>query len=232
VIASLNGVTLDGWTSYAASLEEAGAAALELNLYFIPTDPALTSVNVETHYVDTVRAVRRAVSIPVALKLSPYFSSTGHIAQHLVAAGADGLVLFNRFYQPDFDLATLSARADLKLSTSREIGPSLLWISLLSGRLKASLGAASGVETAEQVVKYLLAGADAVMTTSALLRHGPGYMRELIAGLAEWLHQNGKPSVRAIRGLKRVTQLDQAGEMLRAQYMHLLTEYVPGHLAA
>ena len=232
VIASLNAVTLEGWVDYATRLEQAGAAALELNMYFIPADATMSGQEVEAHYVEAIRAVTEAVKIPVAAKLSPYFSSIGHMAHRLAGAGAKGLVLFNRFYQPDFDLATLSVKADLKLSSKHEAGPSLLWIAMLSGRIDASLGAASGVESVEQVAKYLLVGADAVMTTSALLRNGPGYMRSLVAGLAEWLEQNGHASVSAIRGLKSVRRQDNVGEMLRAQYVHLLTEYLPGHLTA
>jgi dihydroorotate dehydrogenase (fumarate) len=232
VIASLNAVTIEGWSDYATCLEQAGAAALELNMYFIPADATMSGQDAETHYVDAVRAVKRTAKIPVAVKLSPYFSSIGHMAHRLADAGADGLVLFNRFYQPDFDLATLSIKPNLKLSSSHETGPSLLWIGVLAGRLKASLAATSGVESAEQVIKYLLVGADAVMTTSALLRHGPAYMRELIAGLSEWLEENGHTSVSAIRGLRRLDPLDSAGNLLRAQYMKLLTEYVPRHLVA
>ena len=232
VIASLNAVTLEGWLNYAAGLEQAGAAALELNMYFIPADTSMSAEDVEAHYIEAVSAVKRAARIPVAVKLSPYFSSVGHLAHRLAVAGADGLVLFNRFYQPDFDLATLSVKSDLKLSSSHETGPPLLWISLLAGRIKASLAATSGVETAEQVIKYLLVGADAVMTTSALLRRGPSYMRELVAGLAAWLEENGHPSVSAIRGKKSVERLDNASELLRAQYMSLLTEYVPKELTA
>jgi dihydroorotate dehydrogenase (fumarate) len=232
VIASLNAVTIEGWLNYAARLEHAGAAALELNMYFIPTDTTMSGQEVEAHYVEAVRAVRRAARIPVAVKLSPFFSSIGNMAHQLADAGADGLVLFNRFYQPDFDASTLSARSDLKLSTSYEAGPPLLWISVLAGRLKASLAATTGVETADQVLKYLLVGADAVMTTSALLRHGPAYLQTLVGGLAAWLDENGHSSVSDIRGLKSVKQLDNVGELLRAQYMHLLTEYVPGHLVA
>ncbi len=230
VIASLNAVTIEGWLDYAARLEQAGAAALELNIYFIPTDAAMSGRDVEAHYVEAVRAVKRAAKIPVAVKLSPYFSSIGHMAHQLADAGADGLVFFNRFYQPDFDLSTLSVKSELKLSMSYESGPALLWISVVAGRLGASLAATTGVESAEQVIKYLLVGADAVMTTSALLRHGPHYMQRLVAGLAEWLDENGHPSVSAIRGLKSVKQLDNVGDLLRAQYMHLLTEYVPGQL--
>jgi len=232
VIASLNAVTTDGWVSYAARLEQAGAAALELNMYFIPADATMSGRDVEAHYIDAVRAVKRSATIPVAVKLSPFFSSIGHMGHQLAEAGADGLVLFNRFYQPDFDLATLSVKSDLKLSSSHEAGPSMLWISVLAGRIKSSLAGTTGVETAEQVVKYLLVGADAVMTTSALLRHGPAYIGGLVAGLDAWLEENGHASVSAIRGLKSLKQLDNVGELLRAQYMNLLTEYVPGQLAA
>ena len=232
VIASLNAMTTEGWVDYAARLEQAGAAALELNMYFIPADATISGHDVEARYVEVVRAVKRTVKIPVAVKLSPFFSSTGYIAHKLADAGADGLVLFNRFYQPDFDLATLSIKADLKLSSSHEAGPPLLWIALLAGRLDCSLAATSGVETADQVVKYLLVGADTVMTTSALLRHGPAYMRTLVSGLVAWLEENGHPSVAAVRGLKSVKRLDNAAELLRAQYMNLITEYVPAQLAA
>jgi dihydroorotate dehydrogenase (fumarate) len=230
VIASLNALTLEGWTSYAARLEQAGAAALELNIHYIPTDFALAGGEIEAHYVDVVRAVKSTVRIPVALKLSPYFSAIGNVAQRLVDAGADALVLFNRFYQPDFHLDTLDVDSRLELSSRREIGLPLLWIALLSGRTKASLAATTGVETAEQVLKYLLAGADAVMSTSALLRHGPAYMRSLVSGLGAWLQDRGHASVREIRGLKSAKQLDDARLLLRSQYMNLLSEYVPDQL--
>ena len=229
VIASLNAV---GWTNYAARLEQAGAAALELNMYFIPTDPAMSGEDVEARYVEAVHAVKRATKIPVAVKLPPYFSSTGHMARRLVDAGADGLVLFNRFYQPDFDLATLDVKSELTLSSSHEAGPALLWIGMLAGRVRASLAATSGVESVEQVVKYLLVGAHVVVTTSALLRHGPSYMTTLVAGLAAWLDQNAHSAVSAIRGRNSIGQLDDAGELLRAQYMRLLTDYVPRQLAS
>ena len=232
VIASLNGVTTEGWMGYAARLEQAGAAAVELNLYFIPADATVSGDAIEARYVEVVRAVKRVVKIPIAVKLSPFFSSTGHMAHQLARAGADGLVLFNRFYQPDFDLASLAVKSELKLSSSHEAGPPLLWIALLAGKLNGSLAATSGVETSEEVVKYLLAGADTVMTTSALLRHGPAYMRTLVAGLEAWLEQSNYPSVSAIRGLKSVRQGDDAAELIRVQYMRLLTEYVPRQLVA
>jgi dihydroorotate dehydrogenase (fumarate) len=225
VIASLNAVTLEGWTEYAGRLEQAGAAALELNVHFIPTDSILDGRDVEDYYIDVVRAVRRAVRIPIALKLSPYFSSIGNMAEQLVTAGADGLVLFNRFYQPDFQLSTLEVDMKLELSSAREIRLPLLWIALLCGRTKASLAATTGVETSEQILKYLLAGADVAMTTSALLRHGPEYMRSLVSGVTAWLEERGCSSLREIRGLKSAQQLPDTRLLLRTQYMHLLSEY-------
>ena len=227
IVASLNALTLDGWTGYAARLEEAGAAALELNIHFIPARPGLTGTDVERHYLEVVRAVKRAVSIPVSLKLSPYFSAIGHMAQQLVAAGADGLVLFNRFYQPDFELRTLEVNTRLELSSRHEMGMPLLWVALLSGQINSSLAATTGVESAEQVLKYLLAGADVVMTTSALLRNGPAFMRTLVRDTAAWLEERGYPSIAAMRGLKSARNLDNASALLRAQYMHLLSDYVP-----
>ena len=180
-----------------------------------------------------MRAVKRAAKIPVAVKLSPYFSSTGHMARRLVDAGADGLVLFNRFYQPDFDLATLDVKSELTLSSqSRSRAGRCSGSACSPAGVRASLAATSGVETVEQVVKYLLVGADVVMTTSALLRHGPSYMTTLVAGLAAWLDQNAHCAVSAIRGRNSIGQLDDAGELLRAQYMRLLTDYVPRQLAA
>jgi dihydroorotate dehydrogenase (fumarate) len=227
VIASLNAVTIEGWTGYAVRLEQAGAAALELNAYAIPADAAVSGQDVEARHIDIVRAVRSAVKIPIAVKLAPYFSSTGHMVRRLADSGADGLVLFSRFYQPDFELSTLSVKSELKLSTPHDTGLPLLWIALLAGTLDRSLAATSGVETSEQVVKYLLAGADAVMTTSALLRHGPAYVTQLVAGLSAWLGENGYTSVAPVRGLKSLRRQADVGELLRAQYMQLLTEYLP-----
>ena len=230
VIASLNAVTLDGWIGFAQHLEQAGAAALELNMYAVPAAAGESGQDVEARYVDVVGRVKRAVGIPVAVKLSPYFSSTGHLAHQLADAGADGLVLFNRFYQPDFDLDTLAVRSELKLSSRHEAGPPLLWIALLSGRVRASLAATSGVETFEELVKYLLAGADAVMSASALLRHGPRHARTLLDGLEGWLDANGHRSVAGIHGSKRALHAEASGEMLRAQYVRVLSDYLPGRL--
>ena len=187
IIGSLNGTTEEGWISYAKMIEDAGATSLELNVYFIPTDISLTGRDVEQRYLEILRAVRKAVQIPIAIKLGPYFSSMGQVAMEFVNAGADALVLFNRFYQPNIDLTEPRLLNDLQLSTAIEIGPPLLWIAVLSGRIDASLAASTGVEKSEQVLKYLLAGADVVMTTSALLRNGPRYVKELLAGTVSWL---------------------------------------------
>ena len=231
VIASLNGASAEGWIDYAARLEQAGAAALELNVWFVPTDAGQSGAEVERHYLDVVRAVKKTVRIPLAVKLSPFFSAMAHMAHELVAAGADGLVLFNRFYVPDVDLETLAPRRDLELSSSYEIRLPMMWITLLRGRIAASLAATCGVEGPEEVVKYLLAGADAVMTTSALLRRGPQHLRSLVAGLEQWLQAHGHASADEVRGVLGAGRADAAAELLRTQYMRLLSEYVPSRLA-
>jgi dihydroorotate dehydrogenase (fumarate) len=177
VIASLNGVTRGGWVRYAARLEEAGADALELNVYYVSTSPGLSGTDVELRYLDLVRAVRAAVRVPVAVKLSPYFSALANLARHLVEVGADGLVLFNRFYQPDLDIEALDVMHGLELSTSAELRLPLRWIAVLHRRWGVSLATSSGVHTAEDVVKVLLAGADVAMMTSALLHNGPDHLR-------------------------------------------------------
>src|SRR6516164_3456782 len=189
IIGSLNGTTEEGWINYAKMIEEAGVTSLELNVYFIPTDISLTGRDVEQRHLEILRAVRKAVDIPIAIKLGPHFSSMGQVAIEFANAGADALVLFNRFYQPDIDLTKLQLLNDLQLSKAIEIGPPLLWIAVLSGRIDASLAASTGVENSEQVLKYLLAGADVVMTTSALLRNGPRYVKELLAGTRGLLSQ-------------------------------------------
>ena len=184
IIASLNGTTNEGWVDYARLLQDAGAHALELNVYYILADLETMGADVEQRYVDVLSAVKSAVTIPVAIKLGPYFSAFGSMARILVDAGADGLVLFNRFYQPDFDLDAMEVSPTLELSESNEIHLPLLWIGVFAGRIEASIAATTGVRNAEQVVKYLLAGADVVMTTSSLLRNGPRHMADLLRGLA------------------------------------------------
>ncbi len=225
VIASLNGMSNQGWTSYAKQLEQAGANGLELNIYFIPADLAETGRDVEQRYLDILRSVRAAVSIPVAVKLSPYFSSVGNMAMALHEAGADALVLFNRFYQPDLDLTRLQVLTDLKLSDPNEIRLPLLWLAVLAGRTRASLAASTGVNSAEEVVKYLLVGADVVMTTSSLLRHGPGHMAALLAGLTKWLDAREFTSLKQVRGLMSQRSMRDPQAFERANYIKILQGY-------
>lgn len=225
VIASLNGVSNHGWVDYARQIEAAGAAAIELNVYFIATDLGLSGREVEQRYVDILKAVKRAVKLPVAVKLGPYFSAFGHMAQQLDHAGADGLVLFNRLYEPDIDLARLALVSRLELSSAYEMRLPLLWVGALSGRLKASLAASTGVEAADDVVKYLLAGADAVMTTSSLLRHGIGHVRELLGGLEAWLEARDLESLAAVRGRLSHRNVVDAGAFERANYIKMLQAY-------
>ena len=225
IIGSLNGTTDEGWISYAKLIEEAGASGLELNVYFIPTDLSLTGRDVEQRYLDILRQVRQAVDIPIAIKIGPYFSSIGQIAMEFVAAGADALVLFNRFYQPDIDLAELRLHNDLQLSKASEIRLPLLWIAVLAGRIDASLAASTGVEDAEQVIKYLLAGADVVMTTSALLRNGPQYVETLLSGTKSWLKARDIDSLDQIRGLLSQRRFRNPDSFGRANYMRILQGY-------
>ena len=228
IIASLNGTTREGWMDYAVQLEQAGANAIELNVYRVPADPLETGDEVETSYVEILRAVKERVSIPVSVKLGPYFSSPGNMAMKLVKAGADGLVLFSRYYEPDIDLSSLTAKPDLKLSEPFEIRLPLMWTALLAERLGASIAANSGVNTHEEVVKFLLVGADVVMTTSSLLRHGPAHFGTLVKGLHEWMESRGFESVDQIRGRLCLSrhQADPAAFM-RAHYYDTLTQEWP-----
>lgn len=224
ILASLNGASPSGWVRIARDVESAGAAAIELNLYGIPANLEESSQAIEERLLATVQAVVAAVRIPVAVKLGPWLSAPGHFCQQLVQRGARGVVLFNRFYQPDTDLESLRVVSRLELSHPHEMRQALLWISLLAGRLPASLAATTGVETSEQVIKYLLAGADVVMTTSALLRHGPIHLRALRRGLEAWMQTRSFPSVQALRG--RLSLHASAPEqLLRAQYMEMLLTY-------
>jgi dihydroorotate dehydrogenase (fumarate) len=225
IVASLNGTTDHGWVTYARQIEEAGADALELNIYLIPTDLNVRGHEIEHRYVTILKAVRQAVTIPVAVKLSPYFSSMGHMATRLVEAGANGLVLFNRFYEPDIDLAQLTLLPNLELSTAAEIRLPLLWIGALSGRVQASLAASTGVETADEVIKYLLAGADVVMTTSALLRHGVGHMKMLLDGLKNWLTARDLDTLDRIRGRLSQHNIADPNAFTRANYIRVLQGY-------
>ncbi len=227
IIASLNGTTEAGWVDYARDLEQSGASAIELNMFSVPTDIARSGADLEDAQVATLRAVRAAVSIPIAVKLSPFYSAPGHLIQQLHAAGANGFVLFNRFYQPDIDLATLRLRRDVVLSTPSEIRLPLLWIGVLSGQIDASFAASTGVETVEQVVKYLLVGADVVMATSSLLRHGVGHMHVLHEGLRAWLTAR-HIGLGDIRGRMRREHLDDPSAFERANYIRILQGWRDG----
>jgi dihydroorotate dehydrogenase (fumarate) len=222
VIASLNGTSATGWINYAQLIEESGASAIELNGFFVPADVSLTGRAVEQRYLDVLHAVKRTVEIPVIMKLSPYFSSIGNLVRELDRAGADGFVLFNRFYEPDIDLAALRLKRDLELSTPSEIRLPLLWIGLLAGQVNGSIAASTGVETADQVIKYLLVGADAVMTTSALLRHGIGHMRTLLRGLTQWLDARDVAAVADIRGKMSSCSVKDPTAFERANYIEIL----------
>jgi dihydroorotate dehydrogenase (fumarate) len=220
VIGSLNGVTPGGWVHYAGLMQNAGAAAIELNVYYLPGDPHIDGRQVEQRYLDVLAEVKGAVEVPVAIKLSPFFSSIGEMAQRLDQAGADGLVLFNRFLQPDINCETLTPAPDVPLSTAAEIRLPLTWIALLHGRLRASLAATTGVESAADVVKYLLAGADVVQSASALLRHGPEYANVLLDGLRDWMLRKGFTTLDEVRGILSVHDDGSARE--RGDYVSAL----------
>jgi dihydroorotate dehydrogenase (fumarate) len=204
VIASLNGSTPGGWTRFARRMQDAGAAAIELNVYFVPGDPHTTGREVEERHVEILARVKAVVSVPVAVKLSPHFSSTGALAMQLDAAGADGLVLFNRFLHPDVDTESLTVVPGASLSTPGEARLPRAWIAILHGHVKGSLAATTGVDTSDDVVAYLLAGADVVMTASALLRYGPQHAAVLVDGLERWLERKGFDGVADVRGLLAV----------------------------
>jgi dihydroorotate dehydrogenase (fumarate) len=219
VIASLNGVTPEGWIDYACAMQDAGAAAIELNIYYLAGDPAVSGREVEQRYVDVTERVKSAVTVPVAVKLSPYFSSAGEVALRLDEAGADGLVLFNRFLAPDIDPEQLEVLPKVNLSSPADARLAQTWIALLRGRVRASLAATSGVEVAADLARFLLAGADVVMTTSALLRHGPGYAAELIDGLSAWMTRKGFTALDEVRGLLAVPTAADPAAHERAAYV-------------
>ncbi len=222
VIASLNGAITGGWTDYASALEQAGAAAIELNIYNLPGDPLFPARDVEQRHVEILTTVKAVVSVPVAVKLSPYFSSIGEMALRLDHAGADGLVLFNRFLQPDIDPETLTVTAGFGLSSAAEGRLPRTWIALLARRVRASLAATTGVETAADVAKYLLAGADVVMSASALLRHSPAYAGVLLDELADWMTRKGFGSVAEFRGMLSVPAGTDQGAYERSGYVTAL----------
>jgi dihydroorotate dehydrogenase (fumarate) len=227
IIASLNGSTPGNWTRYARLIQEAGADALELNIYWIPTDPSLTGEEVEKKYVEIVRAVKSQVTIPLAVKLSPFFTSFANVAAQLVGAGARGLVLFNRFYQPDIDPETLEIRPNVLHSTPMASRLPLRWIALLHGRINANLAATGGIHRSSDVVRMLMAGADVTMLCSALMRHGIGHLHTVETDLKEWLEQHDYKSVAQLKGSVSQKNCPDPAAFERAQYMRAVTVPAP-----
>lgn len=225
VIGSLNGISTGGWIEYARRIEQAGADALELNIYALPTDPHVTGAELEEEYVKLVREVRASVQIPLALKLSPLFSSIPNMAKRFVEAGANGLVLFNRFYQPDFDLETLEVVPHLELSTSSDLRLPLRWIAILSRQIEADFALTSGVHTAVDVVKAMMAGASVAMLTSALLAHGIEQLIDLLASLQAWMVKHEYDSIATMKGSMNQQAVAEPAAFERANYMKVLSSF-------
>jgi dihydroorotate dehydrogenase (fumarate) len=225
VIASLNGVSRGGWVSFAREVQQAGADAIELNVYFIPTEAGATSDEVEKLYLDLVREIRQTVTIPIAVKVGPFFSAFANMAQRLEAAGADGLVIFNRFYQPDFDLDTLEVKPTLTLSRSVELLLRLHWTAMLHGQIHADIAITGGVHTAEDVVKSMMAGAKVTMLASALLLHGIGFLRPLCSQLEAWLEHREYESIKQMQGSMSQKNVPNPKAFQRANYMKVLSSY-------
>lgn len=225
VIGSLNGISVGGWIDYAKKIEQAGADALELNVYYIPTDPELTGQEVEDRYLEVLHAVKQAIKVPVAMKLSPFFSSMAHMAKRLDTAGANGLVLFNRFYQPDIDLETLEVVPGVVLSTPMAMRLPLRWIAILHGKVKASLAATSGIHTAQDVIKMLMAGADVTMMCSALLKHGPQHVTTVLSEVRQWMLEHEYVSVSQMKGSMSQKSVADPAAFERANYMKALNQY-------
>ena len=225
VIGSLNGASKGGWVRHAKLIRDAGADALELNIYYVAADPNLTSAEVEQRYIGLVAAVRSSVDIPLAVKVGPFFSSMANMARRLVEAGADGLVLFNRFLQPDIDLETLGVDPTLHLSTSEELRLPLRWIAILRGRVDASLAATTGVHTWEDAMKLILAGADVTMMASALFKHGPEHVRTVVDGIRTWLDEHEYESVEQAKGSVSQAACPDPVAFERSNYMRALVSF-------
>jgi dihydroorotate dehydrogenase (fumarate) len=226
IIGSINGVTDGGWVEYAKLIQQAGADALELNIYYIPTDANMTGNDIEQSYLDVVKDVRNQVSIPVAVKLSPYFTSLANVAQRLDKIGVNGLVLFNRFYQPDINLDTLSVEPGVVLSSSDSLRLPLRWIAILHKKIKADLAATTGVHTSEDVLKLIMAGANVTMMCSALLRHGPKKIREVLTGVQQWMVEHEYESFNDMRGSMSHKSVADPSSFERANYMKALQSYM------
>ena len=225
VFGSLNGVSEGGWTRYAKFMEEAGADGIELNIYFIPADASLASRDIEQMYVDVLKSVKASVSIPVAMKLSPFFTSMSEMAQRLDEAGADGLVLFNRFYQPDIDLENLEVKPNILLSTPQAMRLPLRWMAILYGRLNCSLAATSGILKGEDALRMLMAGADVTMVASLLFQRGPAAIKELIDGVEAWMEEKEYESVEQLKGSMSQKSVAEPAAYERALYVQALQTY-------
>lgn len=225
IIASLNGYSTGGWIQYARLMEEAGADALELNIYYVATDPNTTGRDVEQMYIDLVKNIAGGIAIPVAVKLSPYFSATANIAHRLAHAGARGLLLFNRFYQPDIDLETLEVVPNLTLSSSDELRLRLRWTAILYGQVDADLAVTGGVHTAQDVLKCMMAGARVAMMTSALLQRGIGYASKVYRDILEWMEEHEYESIRQMQGSMSQKSVADPTAFERANYMRVLRSY-------
>ena len=225
IIASLNGSSVGGWTDYAKQIQEAGADALELNIYYIPTDMNLTGTEVEMTYLDILKAVKATVTIPVAVKLSPFFSNFANMAKRLDQAGANGLVLFNRFYQPDIELESLEVKPNILLSTPMSMRLPLRWIALLHGRVNASLAATSGIHRAADALKMIMAGADVTMLCSTIIRHGFPQIAMIESDLVEWLEEHEYESLNQLKGSLSQINCANPAAFERAQYMKALCSF-------
>lgn len=227
IIGSLNGVSIGGWTNYAGLIEDAGADALELNVYYVPTNADMTGREIEGMYLDMLRQVKRAVTIPVAMKLSPYFSSVSNMAKRMVGEGANGLVLFNRFYQPDFDLESLEVAPRLVLSNSNELRLPLRWVAILYGRLLTDFAITTGIHTAEDVLKGLMAGAKVTMMASELLQNGVRRIKEILREMEIWMDKHEYESVAQMIGSMSQKHCAEPAAFERANYMKILDSYRP-----
>jgi dihydroorotate dehydrogenase (fumarate) len=225
VIGSLNGVSTGGWIKYARKIEDAGADALELNIYYLPTNPALTATQIEENYINLVHDVRKSIKIPLSVKLSPFFTAIPNMAKRLVEAGANGLVLFNRFYQPDLDLETLEVAPNLVLSTSNDLRLPLRWIAILYGHINADLALTSGIHTAEDVIKASMAGASVAMTTSELLENGIGRVHVILEDLEKWMTGHEYESIKQMKGSLSQKAVKEPAAYERANYMKVLNSF-------
>lgn len=225
IIGSLNGISVGGWIDYAKKIQQAGADAIELNVYYIPTDVELTGAEVEDRYLEVLFAVKQEVTIPVAMKLSPFFSSMAHMAKRLDTAGANGLVLFNRFYQPDIDLETLEVVPSVLLSTPMAMRLPLRWIGILYGKVKASLAATSGIHAAHDVIKMVMVGADVTMMCSALLKNGPQHITKVLDDVRQWMLEHEYVSISQMKGSMSQRSIADPAAFERANYMRALNQY-------